>query len=269
MFSVDFLNQLRAAEVAKVASFLSALPRGARVLEVGAGTGRQALDLQLRGFHVEAIEIQASNYAQDRLFPIVDYDGRHIPFPDATFDVVFSSNVLEHVPDLKQLHAEIRRTLKPGGFCLHVLPTHAWRFWTILSAFPVGLQKAAAATRRLWRRGPATRPLALLAAPFLALGFFLAPLVQGRHGERGNVFSELWLFNPKWWRRNFRANGFTIVHDEPMGLFYTGHFLYGARSSFERRADWATRYGSACHLFKLQPATSAAEPPSPRRDGAA
>ena len=23
-----------------------------------------------------------------------------------------------------------------------------------------------------------------------------------RHGERGNVISELWLFHPRWWRRN-------------------------------------------------------------------
>jgi SAM-dependent methyltransferase len=251
MFTVDFLNQIRDVEVAKVASFL---PPGARVLEVGAGTGKQAVDLKARGFQVDAIEIAASNYAQDRLFPIVDYDGRHIPFPDATFDVVFSSNVLEHVPDLKQLHAEIRRVLKPEGTALHVLPTHAWRWWTMLSAFPVGWQKAFALTPQRWRRATSlpVKLLWLLAAPFVALGYILAPLFQGRHGERGTIFSELWLFNPKWWRKNFRANGWDIVHDEPMGILYTGHFLFGASRDFEHRARWAKKYGSACHVFQFR-----------------
>ena len=134
--------------------------------------------------------------------------------------MVFSSNVLEHVPHLTQLHAEIRRVLKPGGMCLHVLPTHAWRFWTILSAFPVGFQKAIALTPGVWRRAKSAprKLLGLLAAPFVALGYILAPLAPSRHGERGNAISELWLFRPQFWRKNFRANGFDIVRDEPMGL---------------------------------------------------
>jgi SAM-dependent methyltransferase len=251
MFSVQFLNRIRAAEIERIAPYL---PPGARVLEVGAGTGRQATDLRARGFAVDAIEIPDSNYAQDRLFPITDYDGRHIPFPDATFDVVFSSNVLEHVPDLANLHAEIRRVLKPDGMCLHVLPTHAWRFWTILSAFPVGFQKAIALTPGVWRRAKSVprKLLGLLAAPFVALGYILAPLAPRRHGERGNAISELWLFRPQFWRKNFRAHGFDIVRDEPMGLFYTGNFWFGARSSLARRSEWARRLGSACHLFALR-----------------
>ena len=57
---------------------------------------------------------------------------------------MFSSNVLEHVRELDQLEVEIKRVLRPGGLCVHVLPTHVWRFWTTLSAFPVALQKVAA-----------------------------------------------------------------------------------------------------------------------------
>ncbi|HVR60875.1 MAG TPA: class I SAM-dependent methyltransferase, partial [Polyangia bacterium] len=253
---VEFLNRIRTFETARIAAHLQP---GARILEIGAGTGRQALDLAARGFSVDAIEIQASNYAGDRLFPITEYDGRHIPFPDATFDIVFSSNVLEHVTDLPQLHAEIRRTLRRGGYCVHVLPTHAWRFWTTLSAFPVGFQKAARLSLSLARRARSLprKIVGLLAAPFVALGYIFGPFVQGRHGERGNVFSELWLFHPRWWRANFRANGFEIIADEPIGLFYTGHFLLGPLSSFERRARWSRRLGSACHLFKLRVAAGA------------
>src|SRR5208283_5218724 len=99
-------------------------PRG-RVLEIGAGTGQQALELKRRGFDVAAIELADSAYAGARVFPVTDYDGARIPFPDRSFDAVFSSNALEHVRDLAFMHAEIRRVLKPGGIAVHVMPTPA------------------------------------------------------------------------------------------------------------------------------------------------
>jgi SAM-dependent methyltransferase len=237
MFSVEYLNELRAAELERIVRHLHA---GARVLEIGAGTGRQALELQRRGFDVAAIEMPDSDYVQHRIFPITDYDGRHIPFGNRTFDIVFSSNVMEHVPDLTQIHAEIRRVLKPDGYCVHVLPTSTWRFWTTLSGFLVGVQRAVTASS-------APRVLRCLAAPFF----------QRRHGVRGNLWTELWFFRPGWWRANFRSHGFVLALDEPVGLFYTGHLLFGPRLSLAQRESWAQALGSACHLFKLRVAPTA------------
>jgi len=88
--SLDHLDAIRVAEIEKIASFF---PAGARILEIGAGTSTQALELQRRGFEVIAIEIADSTYAAQRVFPIRDYAGRTIPLPDASVDVVFSSNV--------------------------------------------------------------------------------------------------------------------------------------------------------------------------------
>ena len=261
MFSIDFLHQIRAAEAEVI---LKRFPAGARVLEIGAGTGQQAQEIRRRGFDIEAIEIPDSNYNQDRLFPITDYDGRHIPFPDASFDVVFSSNVLEHVRALPVLHAEIQRVMRPGAICVHVLPTHAWRFWTMLAAFPCGVQKALAlVTRPSPPVGSVFQRLRrVVVGFFMILGCLLAPFFQGRHGERGNILTELWLFRPEVWRRNFRANGFQIVHDAPMGLHYTGYFVRGAAWSLARRAALARTLGSACHLFELKVA-----PPGGPRGG--
>lgn len=252
MFSIEHLNRLRAAEIAKIAAHLR--PKGARLLEVGAGTGRQAQELVNFGFSVEAIEILDSNYADERLFAITNYDGRDIPFPDASFDIVFSSNVLEHVPDLVKMHAEIRRVLRPGGMAVHVLPTHAWRFWTTVSAFPTALQHISTLRRQLLPPFPPSRSGArdFLRAWLKAARHVAAALYQRRHGERGNTISETWLFHPDWWRRNFDENGFVIVHDEPMGLFYTGNMTFGARWSMEKRARLAKTLGSACHIFELQ-----------------
>jgi SAM-dependent methyltransferase len=252
VFSLEQLQVIRAAEIDAIASFLRP---GARILELGSGTGQQALALSQRGFEIVGIEIPDSNYNASRVFPIIDYDGRHIPCEDASIDIVFSSNVLEHVPDLHQLHGEIRRVLKPDGYCIHVLPTHGWRFWTTLSAFPDAFLYAATLKSQLLPRqfpGPEVlkqvAPIWWMAAKHLS-----RPFRQQRHGERGNILSETFLFHPAWWRKTFRNEGFEIVRDLPMGLFYTGNMLLGTRLPLASRHRLAGYLGSACHLYELRP----------------
>lgn len=49
-------------------------------------------------------------------------DITNIPYPDATFDVVLCSHVLEHIPDDRQAMRELRRVLKPDGWALLQVP---------------------------------------------------------------------------------------------------------------------------------------------------
>jgi ubiquinone/menaquinone biosynthesis C-methylase UbiE len=46
----------------------------------------------------------------------------HLPYRDASFDVVIASEVLEHVPDIQKALAEIRRVLRPGGTVVITVP---------------------------------------------------------------------------------------------------------------------------------------------------
>jgi SAM-dependent methyltransferase len=254
MFSIAHLNELRAAELEVI---VPNLPIGGRVLEIGAGTGQQALLLQRRGFDVAAVDLAGSAYAGARVFPVAEYDGVHLPFSDASFDVVMSSNALEHVRDLAGMHAEIKRVLKPGGVAAHVLPTHAWRFWSIATSFPSAIVYAAAAGRRTFPGSRDRRSLAR--AWFEAAREVGAAVLQPRHGERGFGLAELWLFHPAWWRKHFRQHGFALIDDRPIGLFYTGPMLFGGHLSLVRRTRLAKRLGSACHLYVMQPAEASVE----------
>lgn len=227
MFNVDFLNRLRAVEVEELAS---SIPAGARVLEFGAGTGEQARQLAAMGFDVVAIDLPSSEYAGHRVFPVIDYDGRHIPLADQSVDAIFSSNVLEHVEDLPTILGEFRRVLKPGGLGVHAMPTPAWRFWTFVA-------------------GPATSLVALFN---LKLKAALAALLPLGHGTSKEGVSELWTFSPTWWRRTFRQNGMDVVEDRPIGIFYTGHFLLGERLSFEQRRRISRVLGSGAHIYLVR-----------------
>jgi len=55
----------------------------------------------------------------------VYYDGKTLPFPDASFDAVFSSEVVEHIFNLSTILPELNRVLKPGGKMLITCP-FAW-----------------------------------------------------------------------------------------------------------------------------------------------
>lgn len=250
MFSVEFLNVLRAYELAFIERYLA---RGAKILEIGGGTGVQARELSSRGYDVVSIDLPASGYAHDRVFPIIEYDGRKLPFDDASFDIVLSSNVLEHVPDLGALYQEFERVLKPGGYGVHVMPTGTWRGWTIVANYVEMLQRIfplapGLLPRRLhWREG--RRMLQVLAnAAKLVVVYGIPP----RHGEFGNAFTEIRTFSRRWWLRHLDRHGYAIEAAEPMGLFYTGHMVLGMRLGMERRTRLAQWLGSSCVLYMVK-----------------
>jgi len=59
---------------------------------------------------------------------ILVMQGDRIPFPDNTFDLLMSNQVLEHVADLDVVLSEVSRVLKPGGVCLSLFPhREVWR----------------------------------------------------------------------------------------------------------------------------------------------
>jgi ubiquinone/menaquinone biosynthesis C-methylase UbiE len=241
-------HQVRQHEIAYLAGYF---PAGSSILEVGAGTGEQARELTRRGFSVKAIDVPTSEYGMHRVFDVQDYDGRRIPFPDASFDIVFSSNVLEHLPDLPGMLAEMRRVLKPGGYCVHAMPTPAWRVGTAVA----GYADAVLFVGRKRKELPAAR----------LLRGAVARMIPRRHGVRGNSLTELWLFRAESWRRVFAANGYTIVDEHPMGLFYTGYHVLGERLPIRARESAARILGSACRVYVVRPGSSAAAAPAARR----
>jgi ubiquinone/menaquinone biosynthesis C-methylase UbiE len=99
---------------------------GQKVLEVGCGTGCDLLQFARNGALAYGIDITDEHLrlARQRVAERADVrfgDGRSIPFPDSTFDYVYSHGVIHHSNEPKKIVAEILRVLKPGGrFNVHV-----------------------------------------------------------------------------------------------------------------------------------------------------
>lgn len=98
----------------------------ARVLDVGAGRGIASYAFALRGARVDALEPDPSDIvgagaiealAREARLPITVTKefSEALPYPDATFDVVFARAVLHHTSDLRAACREFFRVLRPGG----------------------------------------------------------------------------------------------------------------------------------------------------------
>jgi SAM-dependent methyltransferase len=95
------------------------------ILDIACGTGSILRSLKGRGYcKLHGVEI--SQYAVDRLRGegVVMYQGRlpELPTPDACFDVVIASQILEHVIYRRRFMREILRVLKPEGRALIFVP---------------------------------------------------------------------------------------------------------------------------------------------------
>ena len=98
--------------------------RGKSVLEIGLGQGTESEGLIRRGARwtgidvtTEAVQRVSVRLELHGLSPegITHASATEIPFPDDSFDLVFSHGVLHHVPDILVAQAEIARVLRPGG----------------------------------------------------------------------------------------------------------------------------------------------------------
>lgn len=113
------------AEVERVFSGID--PSGKRVLDLGCGSGGITLFIaqrfqpkQIVGFDVELPVVERARLRATKagLAGQVEFTqgppGR-LPFPDESFDLVFSKDAMVHIPDKDTIFAEIFRVLKPGG----------------------------------------------------------------------------------------------------------------------------------------------------------
>jgi SAM-dependent methyltransferase len=249
----QLLKQIREYEVGQVVSLM---PQGSFVLEIGAGAGWQAKHMVENGFVVEAIDLKQSNYSEQRIWPVMDYDGVHIPFADNSFDFVFSSNVLEHIAHIEDFQIEIQRVLKPDGTAIHILPTATWRFWTNISFYMVRAKQILSLVRKGKRnssKGSHGR-VAKTYTPTSRLTFaqkVIKAVLPAGHGAIGNCMSELYSFSRFRWISLFKSSGWSITMCKPTRLLYTGHLLCGSKLNIPVRHAVSYVLGSSCLTYVL------------------
>lgn len=106
------------------------------ILEVGGGFGNFQLYMDLNGYTIAGIEpdedcikiINKRFEMMGKKSTVIEGVGENLPFPDASFDLIISFQVLEHVQNVKAVLKECFRVCKPGGYIYIVVPNYN-SFW--------------------------------------------------------------------------------------------------------------------------------------------
>jgi SAM-dependent methyltransferase len=157
-WGIDFGAKGLRQVLGKLDKVLGRGPHGpyASALEIGAGTGYFTLNLMQAGVIRSAtcVDISPGMLRALRANAVglglevrtEACDAEALPFPDASFDLVFGHAVLHHLPDLATAFSEFHRVLRPGGTL--AFAGEPSRYGDRLAAVP---KRAAGAVAPLWR----------------------------------------------------------------------------------------------------------------------
>lgn len=127
--------------------WIASMRLGAHVLEVGCGVGLDSVRMAQQGLRVTALDLTVVGAATaERRARKNNYDAtylcanaEHLPFPDSTFDYVYSFGVMHHAPDTQRCIDETYRALRPGGEALimlyHRRSLNEWAHWLLRVPF--------------------------------------------------------------------------------------------------------------------------------------
>jgi SAM-dependent methyltransferase len=143
---IDFHDSTHRFLIQRYTSMLSglclALTCNSRILDFGCGDGSlvyafRDLGMDAYGFDIRGV-VRLREEGDRKYFAVldrraaemedvrVDWKTFRIPFPDEHFDLVVSTEVLEHVQDHDTVLRELARVTKPGGCGIHTFPAR-WR----------------------------------------------------------------------------------------------------------------------------------------------
>jgi SAM-dependent methyltransferase len=122
----EFFAEYKVLDTAQLAAKLGLGP-SPKILDFGAGIGNSVpfFARHMPGARLTCLDVSQKclQVAMERFPGLADYrlfDGQALPFPDASFDLVFTACVFHHIPEAEHegLLREMRRVLRPGGMFL-------------------------------------------------------------------------------------------------------------------------------------------------------
>jgi methionine biosynthesis protein MetW len=173
------------------------------ILDCGCGEGSFTSEIRDRvqaslaaGVEMDPTRVRQ---AQSRGIEAVEADlNDGLPYPDASFDVVHSNQVIEHVVDTDSFLRETRRVLRPGG--LAVVSTNNMSSWHNVLSLALGLQAPP-----------------MHASGEVVLGNPFDPMRGNPHPTRGD--SHLRLFSYRGLREVCEYHEFTVLRYRSVGYY--------------------------------------------------
>ena len=243
---------IRKNELSTVCTFFPN-KKNLEMLEIGGRDGFQAQIISKKGFKVTSIDI---NPIFPQIFPVKKGDITKLDFQDDTFDIIYSSNMLQEVFDIEKAFSEMKRVLKKDGIIIHIVPS-SW--WSIITNFfhycfiPKYLiksnrfQKMFDYKKNNINNSNHNKNITTLQKNNLKKLFF-HPL-----GDNTSFIHEIYFFSKFNWEKLFVKNQFIILNKKNCEITYSGYAIFKFRLLKFRKI--CAKIFPSCYCFVLTPST--------------
>ena len=194
------------------------------ILEIGGRDGFQADIISKKGHKVTSIDI---NPLAPQFHLVQKGDITKLNFEDNSFDLIFSSNMLQEIHNIDEAFTEMKRVLKEDGTIVHIVPSSWWslitNFWHYV-LLPKVLYKKIKNTPNSEKFLENDKNASNYKKNRLMNLLFFHPL-----GTEKSFINEIFKFSKKNWSKMFVSFGF-IVNNELNGpLVYSGYNIFSNR----------------------------------------
>lgn len=221
------------------------------ILEIGGRDGFQANIISKKGHKVTSVDI---NPLSPQIHLVQKGDITKLDFADNSFDLIYSSNMLQEIHNIDKAFMEMKRVLKKDGIIIHIVPSSWWslitNFWHYClipkyliksNKFQRIINSDKVNGKNIKQNGEGNKSSN---TKFKKL--FLHPL-----GANTSFIHEIIYFSKYYWKKSFIDNGFEIIDKKNCPYFYSGYSIF--RFKFLNFRKFLANLGiTGCFCFSMK-----------------
>jgi ubiquinone/menaquinone biosynthesis C-methylase UbiE len=189
-------------------------------LELGCGSGKASKHLAYYCKKLFALEYNENLLIEQSGYKVTFMvgDAQELSqFGDGEMDLIYSSSLIEHLPDVDKCLAECGRVLKQDGLIIHTVPNRIWKMFNLLLYYPFGIKmifgRFFSKNKSQWTGGPRASRTGFDSSlrPVESKLSIKKNLWPKTHGVSKGHFVEYMRWGQKQWAMIFERNSLEVV----------------------------------------------------------